>query len=856
MVKSFLLFILLLCSSTLVAQHARLSPALDEGVETPKNVRVLVDDSIQFTTWIKQINPQARLKRNAQGIFLVENIASDLLIKLKSAPGVRFIDRGNRKATEEKILGDFDFNVNSIPAAHTTYPSINGESLVVSIKEKPFEVDDLDLRGRIILNDQFDESPTFHASFMATIAAGAGNTSQFARGAAWAALMTTSDFDELMPDDGAELTEQQVSVQNHSYGVGIENYYGIESSAYDAMTTQYPKLLHVFSSGNSGTGTTQQGLYATIPGVANLTGQFKTAKNVLTVGSADLFENIIGISSRGPAHDGRIKPEVIAFGDAGSSEAAAVASGIALLVQDAYTDMHNELPDAALVKAILINSAHDVGRPEVDFESGFGNLDALQALRTVQGGNYYSGTLTQNETVTIPLVITANQYLTKVTLTWADPAAAPGAEKALRHDLDLKVRKADHSEEWLPWILDPTPSLIALQQPAQRGVDRLNNIEQVTITLPEAGDYEIVVSGFQIEGDQQFHIAYETYAGFEWRFPTETSNLRSNTPSILRWNWFGIETIAELSYRFASEDHWHDIGDVILTDRDINFTIPDTSALIQFRMTIHGEYFDSPVVPVSKPGRIDVGFNCSEEVMLQWGSALNAEEYILYSVKEKYLEPFIVTTDTFAVFPKEADRHFAVVPVFNGKIGSRDLTIDYTTLGTGCYTKSFVAQQYLVNEVASFDLSIGTTYNLESVTLQRMINNEFVSIASPIAPNATSITLTDNPTTSGVNRYRVELLTSTNQVIYSEEAEIFAINENEIFIFPNPAIKGDDLNIITEDEEITTIEIIDLHGRKLGSATDSGPVKLINTVSFPAGTYILRIQQQSGKINMRRVVIR
>ena len=125
-------------------------------------------------------------------------------------------------------------------------------------------------------------------------------------------------------------------MQNHSYGTGLENYYGLEAQAYDAQARQYPTLLHVFSSGNSGNQASPTGTYQGLPNVANLTGQFKMSKNTLSVGATDGLGEVAPRSSRGPAHDGRGKPELVAFGADGSSDAAALVSGISLLVQHAY----------------------------------------------------------------------------------------------------------------------------------------------------------------------------------------------------------------------------------------------------------------------------------------------------------------------------------------------------------------------------------------------------------------------------------------------------------------------------------------------------------------------------------------
>ena len=127
-----------------------------------------------------------------------------------------------------------------------------------------------------------------------------------------------------------------------------------------------PALVHVFSSGNSGSTASVAGLYGGIAGFANLTGSFKMAKNIITVGATDSFNIVAALSSKGPAFDGRVKPEMVAFGEDGTSGAAALVSGTAALIQHAYKSTYKNLPTAALVKAILLNSADDIGEKYVD----------------------------------------------------------------------------------------------------------------------------------------------------------------------------------------------------------------------------------------------------------------------------------------------------------------------------------------------------------------------------------------------------------------------------------------------------------------------------------------------------------
>src|SRR5690606_23945830 len=117
-------------------------------------------------------------------------------------------------------------------------------------------------------------------------------------------------------------------------------------------------------------------------------------------GAIDSFIQVPLLSSRGPAYDGRIKPELVAFGIDGSSGSAAVVSGIALMLQQAYKNLHHDsLPSSALVKAILINSADDTGPPHPDFISGYGNANAHKALQTISNGYLLQGAVTENEEI-------------------------------------------------------------------------------------------------------------------------------------------------------------------------------------------------------------------------------------------------------------------------------------------------------------------------------------------------------------------------------------------------------------------------------------------------------------------------
>ncbi|MGZ3853903.1 MAG: S8 family serine peptidase, partial [Flavisolibacter sp.] len=196
-----------------------------------------------------------------------------------------------RAPKEELTTGTLDLSLNRINLVHNKFPFINGDSIFASIKEQRFDTSDIDIKGRYFDSRVAAATVSSHASIMATMLAGAGNTSPFARGAALGSYVTSSDFANLLPDPDSVYRNYKISIQNHSYGTAIENYYGADAAAFDQSMKNNPSLLHVFSSGNSGAGTSTSGTYTGIQGFANITGSFKMAKNIITVGATDSFNH-------------------------------------------------------------------------------------------------------------------------------------------------------------------------------------------------------------------------------------------------------------------------------------------------------------------------------------------------------------------------------------------------------------------------------------------------------------------------------------------------------------------------------------------------------------------------------------
>lgn len=847
------------------ASRAKLAPGLQAPANrrTLRTVRVSVANSAAFRLWMRQYLPGVRVSQPSASPYTLAVTGLDAagLAQLAACPLVDFVDVADRQPHEERQLNNADLSVNAIAAVQARFPQLAGQGLTVSVKEQPFDANDIDFKGRVVNPAAFSGPASDHATAMATLIGGAGNSHPLGRGVARQVHLATSDFARLLPDDGQQLTQAGASVQNHSYGVAIENYYGVEAQEYDRQLRQFPALLHVFSSGNVGSSTSTAGPYAGIAAAANITGQFKMSKNTLTVGATDPSGQVAALSSRGPAYDGRVKPELVAYGEGGSSESAALVSGIGVLLQQVYRDQHGgALPPAALVKAVLLNSADDLGRPEVDFVSGFGQADALGAISTMRGGRFFDGATTQGNEQVFSIIVPAGQQQLKATLVWADPEAPVNAPRALVNDLDLELVAPASGQRWQPWVLSAYPGADSLARPARRRADHVNNAEQITLTEPAAGTYELHVRGFSVpQGPQGFSLAYEVSPpGLEWISPQTAGNVRPASASVLRWHWSGPATTARLEYRPVGQAQWRIAAPVVALEQNrFIWTVPDTTVLAQLRLVAGSRVFPSDTFAIVQAPAVKVGYTCPNETLLQWARVPGVAQYQIYQMGATALAPLARTADTLLVLSRAQmalTRYYAVAPVLLGKVAEPGGTIDFTTQGTACYFRSFRPRQ-LVTDAVTFDLEIGSTYHLQSATLERLGASGYEPVRTLAPVRQLAMVFTDQLPGAGRYQYRVRLETTTNQVIYSQVEEVYYVRPGELLVFPNPVAAGGSLSLIAGYQGQVRMSLYDALGRFQRASTANGAINAVDTSGLLPGLYLLRVQTESGRVTTRRVVV-
>jgi len=808
----------------------------------------------KLTHLVRQEYPASRL--------LVIRATRELIDSLLLPSSLTVFADIRRTPREEGVINSFDATANYLTTAHHFYPAINGAGLVASIKENKPDTTDIDLRGRFLSTPLASAQITPHAGIMSTMLGGAGNTDHTGRGAAWGATLTSSDFARLLPDDNSAYQQYQVSVQNHSYGTGIKNYYGADAAAYDATVNANPQLVYVFSAGNAGNQASTTGKYIGIPYYANITGSFKMGKNLITTGATNGLYEMEALSSRGPAYDGRVKPELVAFGEDGSSGAAAIVSGTALLVQQALRDQSGQLPPAALVKSLLLNTADDVDVPGIDFRSGYGSLNSIKALEAALGHYYAVNSMAQNQVQTIPLTIPAGIRQLKIMLCWYDPPATPNAPKALVNDLDLVLENAGTGERWLPWVLNPFPHPDSLSLPATRRRDSLNNNEQITLDYPAAGNYMISVRGLAIStGIQAYAVTWQadTLNRFRWHYPTRSDHVAGGSRQTIRWNsTYPVNSTATIECSTDDGMHWQLLSNTVHASTGyFSWQVPDLYAKALLRCTIGSEVFVSDTFAISGRLRATTGLNCADSFMLTWHKPAAVNQFIVYTLGDRYLTPLRTTGDTNMVLSKKDNPslYYTVAPLLaNGFPGMKAFTFNYTTQGVECYIKTFLADR-TDNATAALHIELGTLYGIQKISVEKLGITNFDNLLSIMPVTSLEYHPGDQHLQRGANTYRLKIQRQDGRVIYSDPQTVYYFGNDRFIVYPNPVSARTALQVLSAAPGNYTFTLFSATGQRVLHRSLQEQREAISLGALQKGLYFYLIRSEGKREQAGKIVV-
>lgn len=802
---------------------------------------IIVTESIKgLITDLKSINI-SDIKILDNHLVLIKSDSKKIIDIIITFSSVSSITQESFQPKSESKITDQNFSINSINKANTNFPLLKGEDQIVAIKDDLFDINDIDLLNKHIISPIQSSIVSNHATAMATIVSGLGNSSVLGKGVASKAKIQSSDFLNIFPDEVTTL--QGAVTQNHSYGTEIENFYGSLANAYDAQLVENTNLTHCFSSGNSG-----------LQGYQSLTGNFKQSKNSIVLGCIDQNEVIMPFSSKGPAYDGRIKPELVAFSTEGTSNSTALATGIITLMKQYYKTLNNNPLTNALTKAILINSAKDLGSIGPDFTYGYGNINAYKSLKTISENRILTGNLTAGQTNSHSLILPENAKNLKITLVWNDLPAAINSNISLVNDLDLEVISADNST-FLPWILNPDIP----EKQAIRGKDKINTIEQVTIENPISGSYTINIIGSYVSNtSQEYGIAYEyeLVNQFEWNYPVSNDNFPYDGKIISPFKWSSSFSGAsgQLSISYNNGETWEIIANDINLDKE-QFTYTPAAqkfSKAKLKMTIDHTDYISDSFTISYDLNIKTSLVCDGTTEINWDKPADVSSFNIYQLINDHLEFKEQTTNTNYTYTDETI--YTVAPVFENSEGIKsEATLKYTQ-NSNCYFELAFAEVYQENNV-KIDASLFSLHNIKRIELVKISNGEENLISTISDINSKTFSFLDTAPLKGSNKYKINIILENNNVISSQILDTNYLGDDLFFVYPTLLTKNEALNIETQKEENAIFYLYAIDGQNTITAPLLSKTNTINLKNTASGIYIYKIITKSGKILTGKIAV-
>ncbi len=317
-------------------------------------------------------------------------------------------------------------------------------------------------------------------------------------------------------------TNEDIKLSNHSYGYAEAirlGEYDTEAASQDENIYNHPEILQFVAAGND-RGSEGYPEYGITKGPVN-------SKNIFTIGALRKDKKIAYFSSTGPTSDGRIKPDLVSDGwslyscdskndkayinMSGTSMATPGATGAAALIAEAYKRVTGKDITADILKAVLFNTAQDLGREGPDYEYGYGLINAKKAVDLIKSLNsssplIYTDSIANSQEKTLTFYSNGEKEI-KITISWIDPAGnVANKSKNLVNDIDIKVTRGDKT--YYPFTLDKNnPELPAVANKE----NHTDNSEQIVIKNPLKGEYTLVIRGSLIITDKQkFAIASNT----------------------------------------------------------------------------------------------------------------------------------------------------------------------------------------------------------------------------------------------------------------------------------------------------------------------------------------------------------
>lgn len=645
-----------------------------------------IESSLRMLGAFRPNDPERR------AVFI--QIESHKLDQLLALPFVKFVELDPGKPVPDDTRGRSLHRSNFINTDYAGGLKYDGRGVSIGLADDGHVGPHIDFQGR--MTSFTTSNAGTHGDMTSGICVGAANMDARYKGMATGAYLYLYDISSYPHVNNAVQNFNNLGtvITSTSYSEGC-NAYSTTSASSDNRLYQNRPLMFVFSGGNNASANCNYGAGA---GWGNITGGHKNGKNTIATGNVSASGVIDPTSSRGPAPDGRIKPDICANGlgqfstdenytyseGGGTSAACPGLAGITAQLYQAWRELKQQSnPEGALIKGILLSTADDLGNPGPDFVYGWGRVNARKALKMIEEDRYKIDSIQMGDSLEYTLQIPAGTQEAKIMIYWADPAAQPNSSLNLINNLDMKIRRPDGSMV-LPWKLKTTPNATDLNTPASTGIDSLNNMEQVYLNTPSEGTYTVVVKGSSIvQGFQRFYLMQQLEdSEVTLTYPIGGEDFVPGQSELIRWDAAGNTGTFNVSYSADSGQTWTTIANPAATLRQQSWTVPTSfvtgKALIRVTRGNSTSVSHRTFSSINPPTNLRVVKACPDSITIAWNAVSGASRYQVYFLGEKYMDSVGTSATTQITLPYTYSKElwYSVGAVFpNGNKGRRAVAV-------------------------------------------------------------------------------------------------------------------------------------------------------------------------------------
>jgi hypothetical protein len=245
------------------------------------------------------------------------------------------------------------------------------------------------------------------------------------------------------------------------------------------------------------------------------------------------------------------------------------------------------------------------------------------------------------------------------------------------------------------------------------------------------------------------------------------------------------------------------------------------------------------------------------QVLISWNKTRGIQEYKVYNLGDKYMQPLAVTADTSIIINTNniSSPYINVTTLFDSKhTGVNSYTFNYTTQGVGCYISNFLADLNTSNH-AILQFTTGTVYNINEIIFQEFISNKWQTLSTVQNINGTFFTYEDDTLHTGINTYRAAVKLNNGDIIYSNEASVNYFGNNLFVMFPNPVHYSQKLVVLSNNFLENSLQIYDITGRKVLQQQINSTRNEISCLHLARGVYFVVIFNNNQKLFTGKLLI-